>query len=144
MNTIWLPPPVLAFFRQLVNVVSTLSIISRQSQLQAVSFSQNAEDSEKLQLWKLLRVLRLQNWWEGPVWRLALSEEVPKDTRSNYPKNSNFDYSPRSSQNRPDDTIHRLMHNPVLYDPLRKPRYPIALCHGMFDFFAATSICPFQ
>ena len=28
------------------------------------------------------------------------------------------------------DEIHRLMQNPVLYDPLRAPRYPIVLCHG--------------
>ena len=26
--------------------------------------------------------------------------------------------------------IHRLIQNPVLYDPLRAPRYPIVLCHG--------------
>jgi len=26
--------------------------------------------------------------------------------------------------------IHRLMQNPVLYDPLRAPRYPVVLCHG--------------
>jgi triacylglycerol lipase len=32
--------------------------------------------------------------------------------------------------NREDDEIHRLMQNPVLYDPLRAPRYPIVLCHG--------------
>ena len=29
------------------------------------------------------------------------------------------------------DEIHRLMQNPVLYDPLRAPRYPIVLCHGV-------------
>jgi hypothetical protein len=29
------------------------------------------------------------------------------------------------------DEIHRLMKNPVLYDPLRAPRYPIVLCHGV-------------
>jgi triacylglycerol lipase len=28
------------------------------------------------------------------------------------------------------DAIHRLIQNPVLYDPLRAPRYPIILCHG--------------
>ena len=28
------------------------------------------------------------------------------------------------------DTIHQLMQNPPLYNPLRTPRYPIALCHG--------------
>ncbi|THV05269.1 alpha/beta-hydrolase [Dendrothele bispora CBS 962.96] len=33
-----------------------------------------------------------------------------------------------------DDTIHRLIANPVLYDPLRRPRYPIVLCHGLYGF----------
>lgn len=28
------------------------------------------------------------------------------------------------------DTIHQLIRNPALYDPLRTPRYPIVLCHG--------------
>jgi len=28
------------------------------------------------------------------------------------------------------DEIHRLIQNPVLYNPLRAPRYPIILCHG--------------
>ena len=31
----------------------------------------------------------------------------------------------------PDSPISRLMNNPTLFDPLRKPRNPIALCHGM-------------
>ena len=29
-----------------------------------------------------------------------------------------------------DDTIHKLFMNPVLFDPIRTPRYPIVLCHG--------------
>jgi hypothetical protein len=28
------------------------------------------------------------------------------------------------------DTIHQLLRNPVLFDPLRRPRHPIVLCHG--------------
>jgi len=30
----------------------------------------------------------------------------------------------------PVDTIHQLLANPLLYDPLRTPRFPIVLCHG--------------
>lgn len=33
------------------------------------------------------------------------------------------------------DTIHKLIKNPVLYDPLRVPRNPIVLCHGMVYAF---------
>ncbi|KZT67126.1 alpha/beta-hydrolase [Daedalea quercina L-15889] len=34
----------------------------------------------------------------------------------------------------PKDTIHQLLNSPVLYDPVRKPRNPIALCHGLYGF----------
>ena len=33
------------------------------------------------------------------------------------------------------DTIHRLIVSPVLYDPVRTPRYPIVLCHGAQPLF---------
>lgn len=37
----------------------------------------------------------------------------------------------RAKKERKDvDEIHRLVQNPVLYNPLRAPRYPIILCHG--------------
>ncbi|EKM49783.1 uncharacterized protein PHACADRAFT_265467 [Phanerochaete carnosa HHB-10118-sp] len=36
--------------------------------------------------------------------------------------------------NRPLDAIHRLMCSPALYDPVRAPRHPIALCHGLYGF----------
>ncbi|KAG6812104.1 hypothetical protein H0H92_004333 [Tricholoma furcatifolium] len=32
------------------------------------------------------------------------------------------------------DTIHQLLQNPTLYDPVRTPRYPIVLCHGLYGF----------
>ncbi len=35
---------------------------------------------------------------------------------------------PTEHENR--GAIHRLMQSPVLYDPLRAPRFPIVLCHG--------------
>jgi len=36
----------------------------------------------------------------------------------------------RAREERNVDEIHRLIQNPVLYNPLRAPRYPIVLCHG--------------
>ncbi|KAG1743184.1 alpha beta-hydrolase [Suillus paluster] len=32
------------------------------------------------------------------------------------------------------DIIHRLLRNPALYDPIRAPRFPIVLCHGLYGF----------
>ncbi|KAG2009817.1 lipase 2 [Coprinopsis cinerea AmutBmut pab1-1] len=34
----------------------------------------------------------------------------------------------------PRDIIHQLIANPALSDPLRTPRYPIVLCHGLYGF----------
>ncbi|KAJ7057127.1 Alpha/Beta hydrolase protein [Mycena amicta] len=34
----------------------------------------------------------------------------------------------------PIDAIHQLLHHPALFDPLRTPRYPIVLCHGLYGF----------
>ena len=38
--------------------------------------------------------------------------------------------TPPEPERDPDDTIHRLLRNPTLYDPIRTPRFPIVLCHG--------------
>ena len=42
--------------------------------------------------------------------------------------------TPRQSQSNkpehPPSVIQRLMNNPTLFDPIRKPRNPIVLCHG--------------
>ncbi|KAL0569673.1 hypothetical protein V5O48_012286 [Marasmius crinis-equi] len=46
--------------------------------------------------------------------------------------------SPKSGHSRRDsesqDIIHKLLSSPVLYDPLRIPRHPIVLCHGLYGF----------
>ncbi|KAF7329923.1 Ubiquitin-related modifier 1 [Mycena kentingensis (nom. inval.)] len=34
----------------------------------------------------------------------------------------------------PLDTIHQLLLHPALFDPLRVPRYPLVLCHGLYGF----------
>ncbi|KJA17981.1 hypothetical protein HYPSUDRAFT_79384 [Hypholoma sublateritium FD-334 SS-4] len=34
----------------------------------------------------------------------------------------------------PQDIIHQLLANPALVDPIRTPRYPIVLCHGLYGF----------
>ncbi|KAA1476853.1 alpha/beta-hydrolase [Dentipellis sp. KUC8613] len=34
----------------------------------------------------------------------------------------------------PPDALHQLLQSPVLYDPLRAPRNPIVLCHGLYGF----------
>ncbi|KAI0265592.1 hypothetical protein BC834DRAFT_1033030 [Gloeopeniophorella convolvens] len=41
---------------------------------------------------------------------------------------------PEPERERERGAIHALMANPVLYDPLRAPRFPIVLCHGLYGF----------
>lgn len=36
------------------------------------------------------------------------------------------------------DVIHSLLRNPVIFNPIRKPRYPIVLCHGMCAYLDTT------
>ncbi|KAF7975317.1 hypothetical protein HWV62_9739 [Athelia sp. TMB] len=69
---------------------------------------------------------------------------INKETRQSMP--SSGSPQPRKEPDREPykekeslDTIHRLMQNPALYDPLRAPRYPIVLCHdgspiGLYGF----------
>ncbi|KAL4399441.1 triglyceride lipase [Malassezia pachydermatis] len=47
--------------------------------------------------------------------------------KPNSPKNSVPDASPGSR-------LDELMHHPLLFDPIRKPRLPIVLCHGLYGF----------
>ncbi|KAH9171639.1 alpha/beta-hydrolase [Lactarius sanguifluus] len=42
--------------------------------------------------------------------------------------------SPIPTEHKDRGAIHRLMQSPVLYDPLRAPRFPIVLCHGLYGF----------
>ena len=37
-------------------------------------------------------------------------------------------------QHREPTLIQRLMNNPALFDPIRAPRHPIVLCHGLYGF----------
>jgi hypothetical protein len=54
---------------------------------------------------------------------------------SNYPPRQpepspNPPKRPKERESESIDTIHRLMWHPALYEPMRRPRYPIVLCHG--------------
>jgi hypothetical protein len=44
---------------------------------------------------------------------------------------NNYPHPSKNAEDQTIDTIHRLMQHPALYEPMRRPRYPIVLCHGM-------------
>ncbi|KAF8558267.1 alpha/beta-hydrolase [Imleria badia] len=75
------------------------------------------------------------------IWYCLISAYSAADAPSAYEPESLRPHeeqrSPRSPPPPPppsQDTIHRLMNNPTLFDPARAPRYPIVLCHGLYGF----------
>lgn len=142
MSTIWFPVPVMLFFRRLFNIAWTFSLISRSNQhalqLQGTAVSADGQsggrsivhDDSRPSLWEALRLAGSPSWTRMQ----AYSDETPNlgdSNSSSKPASSDTRFPSLESDTR-NDVIHQLMNNPVLHDPLRRPRYPIALCHGMF------------
>ncbi|KAI0683437.1 Alpha/Beta hydrolase protein [Cytidiella melzeri] len=138
MQTIWFPAPVLVLFRRLVNAVSTLSISRHYFQL-PVQRNPDVEDHSYPR-----RTFKTWGWlcwasreFAGTKFSLAVegetsapppiqptpSRQIHRPTRPTPPRHD-----------RPVDTIHRLMYNPALYNPVRAPRQPVVLCHGLYGF----------
>ncbi|KAF8895207.1 Alpha/Beta hydrolase protein [Infundibulicybe gibba] len=79
------------------------------------------------------------NWlpWLATTTDAAYAEDSsvgasPHNPRPN-PKQSK-PYKPPSPPSADLDTIHKLLRHPALYDPIRTPRHPIVLCHGLYGF----------
>ncbi|KAJ3515787.1 hypothetical protein NLJ89_g1542 [Agrocybe chaxingu] len=63
------------------------------------------------------------------------NEEPQEESQKKQRKPSKEPFVPPQLQRaHPPDLIHQLLVNPALYDPLRTPRYPIVLCHGLYGF----------
>ncbi|KIL67755.1 hypothetical protein M378DRAFT_177045 [Amanita muscaria Koide BX008] len=84
----------------------------------------------------------LQWFNETWSWRSVLSS-LEAEVSTNIPSPSpRKDRKDGRKQNRPPilekaqdlDVIHKLLQNPALCDPLRTPRYPLVLCHGLYGF----------
>ncbi|KIY52223.1 alpha/beta-hydrolase [Fistulina hepatica ATCC 64428] len=73
---------------------------------------------------------KLSRWMPYFSTQNATGDEGP--TPSNEPEKQSHPFFPPEPPQ--DDTIHRLINNPVLFDPLHAPRYPIVLCHGLYGF----------
>ena len=63
---------------------------------------------------------------QDPLHSPTPSSEEPQRTPPTPKEKKKLPAPPRER----DGTIHQLMRNPTLRDPLRAPRYPIVLCHG--------------
>ncbi|KAI0088508.1 Alpha/Beta hydrolase protein [Irpex rosettiformis] len=141
MQTIWFPTPVVVLFRRLVNVVGTLSI-SHQYFLQPPANRDKKSEVENHNCsWKVLKSLGWLSWASrelaGTRFSLAVESDAsaPPPFEPSPPRRPHIRPPPqRPRQDLPMDTIHRLMHSPTLYDPVRVPRHPIVLCHGLYGF----------
>lgn len=123
MQTIWFPAPVGVLLRRLVNVVSSLSLSHQY-------LAQKSETGDSKTDWSTLKSFGWLSWSNRSAqtkFALAVDGDVP-------PLEQQHHHNPRSrpnpATNRTLDIIHRLMHSPALYDPVRVPRNPVALCHG--------------
>ena len=119
MNSVFFPVEVLAILRRLANVISTLSI-SNQYLLYTRGQSDPGVDS------------------------INKSRFTPQHSLEPCDGQCSQPHSPRppNPRNVEDlDIIHQLLRNPTLYDPIRKPRYPIVLCHGTIPLHISIPFC---
>lgn len=141
MQTIWFPIPVALFFRRLVNVVSTFSISHHYLQHRYIKQDPESDGSGPracpTSSWRTFKTI---DWLSSVLGNARLSialQEGDFGSEPNYqlpeghePKYKNNNHSAPTS--RPVDQLHILLNSPTLFDPVRKPRYPIVLCHGMY------------
>ncbi|KAF7292852.1 Ubiquitin-related modifier 1 [Mycena indigotica] len=131
--------PVVVLLRRLFNAISTLSVskeyILQRKQRKALEAQQRNSSLHSASLSPHLELDPHSNSeYPSPI---PPSHSSPKPHR--HPRQSP---PPPKPQTREDpevppespDIIHQLLHNPVLFDPLRTPRYPIVLCHGLYGF----------
>lgn len=124
MQTLWIPGSFAFLFRRVVNVVYSLSI-SQQYLLPRLQLGDDGANvgEDRLRLWEGFKAIRWSSWTSGDR---SLSSST--DTERQAVDVETPTHPPH--HDRPQDTIHQLIHSPVLYDPVRRPRNPIALCHG--------------
>ncbi|OCH90436.1 alpha/beta-hydrolase [Obba rivulosa] len=143
MQTIWFPVPVVVFLRRLINVVSTLSVsqqyLTRTPLVEEQS--KHASRDSTAESWDVFRGIKWPQWLSGqrhPL-RMAATEEydMESDVEGSLDDINFPDRGPqpeRETRSEPVDTIHWLLQHPTLYDPVRKPRFPVTLCHGLYGF----------
>ncbi|EMD39653.1 hypothetical protein CERSUDRAFT_132132 [Gelatoporia subvermispora B] len=143
MQNIWFPVPVVLFLRRLINVVSTLSVsqqyLSRRSLVE--DQPKHANRDLPAEYWDAFRGVKWPQWMSGRRLPLQMAAAEEYDMESDVGSSSeemNFPHRgpgpEKETRSEPADTIHWLLQHPTLYDPVRKPRYPLTLCHGLYGF----------
>ncbi|KAK0487090.1 alpha beta-hydrolase [Armillaria novae-zelandiae] len=158
MSSVFVPVRVVSLLRNLVNVISTISI-SNQYLLKQGAKTEEPEQQEPPPSWMSLD----WEWWKSDdrwYWNLGRPDSGILHARAFQWSWSSFNLAslmelrnnqsyapvqmppsrkfPSDPPPEPDaisqDIIHQLIRNPTLYNPLRTPRYPIVLCHGLYGF----------
>jgi triacylglycerol lipase len=161
-TTLYLPAPLIQLLRRLFVVFSSISISSKRpisssssqgsiGDAPSPTFAVSPPDispkewsiiSSLLSLpsFDLRGTLRWPSFMSSPKSsHIEPTEEKPfyeeKTRPPQPPKNESFPSpSPRKEPPRPVGSIHDLLSLPTLFDPIRKPRNPIVLCHGLYGF----------
>ncbi|KZT28745.1 alpha/beta-hydrolase [Neolentinus lepideus HHB14362 ss-1] len=123
--------PVYVLIRRIVNVFSVLSI-SDQYLGSLLKFRANGVDRKVDSIPERERGVQASSSHES-----RNENGEPDKDASDIPKLNPIpgpERPPERGEPKRLDTIHQLLQNPVLYDPIRTPRNPIALCHGLYGF----------
>ncbi|PCH40383.1 alpha/beta-hydrolase [Wolfiporia cocos MD-104 SS10] len=139
MQALWLPTPVTIFFRRLMHALSSISIIRHNPQQRPETDDESR--GEGLKLWDAFRFIRWPAWIDherASAHASASGNASESSMKAGPSPTPHVEYSPQRHEStattHSTDTIHQLLSNPTLYDPVRKPRYPITLCHGLYGF----------
>ncbi|KAF8531992.1 Alpha/Beta hydrolase protein [Gautieria morchelliformis] len=156
MTSICLPVPLVLLLRRLFNAFSAFSIsqnyltsrwaaslegqgaVPREDEKAALPDPQTEPVGQAVRTpnvglaWDFLKRLRkaLPSKDYNGVLHAAKQRDTVTGSRLRY--SEALAAKPRSSEAH--SPIHRLISNPQLFDPVRAPRYPIVLCHGLYGF----------
>ncbi|KAG1715711.1 hypothetical protein ID866_1427, partial [Astraeus odoratus] len=143
MNNISFPVQLATLLRRLVNIVSTISLTNQYllARTQAGNYLSEGHVPSRPEPYSYLlddfRSTRSGGRWDWltPGYKfswftLRLATNLGQDP---FPSPSSVTQKPKVDPGK-QDVIHRLMNNPTLFDPIRTPRYPIVLCHGLYGF----------
>ncbi|KAI6030838.1 alpha beta-hydrolase [Pisolithus orientalis] len=150
MNSVSFPIQLVTFIRRLVNVISTISLTNHYlfPRIQVENRLSEHQARPGIGPYSPLLDSSLNDRWDWlrPAYKGSVS---PSETSLHASEALEFQSSISvsitkvvASSSSPNvdlttqDAIHRLMSNPTLFDPIRTPRYPIVLCHGLYGFDA--------
>lgn len=121
MNSVYFPLQVVILLRRLANAISAFSISNHYLHKAKSSIEVKDQQDPLCHTPHCDRAVQLEHTGQH------LNDESSSPVHNPHMPRPKHDELRDSI---PMDTIHQLLANPALYDPLRVPRYPIVLSHG--------------